>query len=232
MRFLLAVAVCFVAAGSASAKLTAFFPLNGPPVEKLTGAKGEFVGDAALGEFGAFFSGQNGAVEFADSPNFAFAGSFSVYAEVYITDLPERGTSPAGQIVFRGDDRCGLDNYSLNLGNDGFYSFYFNSGDNQGHGVRTLCKKRQWERLLAVFDSNAHETRLYINGFLLGENGTPLFPVTEMDAGWTPRFSIGNVQNPQGGMHNQPFHGTIRNVALYDSVVYPDQVVLPSVKPK
>lgn len=171
---------------------------------------------------GCQFAGKNGAIVYKDSEEYGFDESFSIYVEVFPQVLPRGGTSPAGQIVFRGDDRSGLDNYSLNLGEDGYFTFYFNSPDNQGAGVRVLARMNQWQRLLATFDAKSHMLKLYIDDFLMGQNSQPILPVTRMEKEFTPRFSIGNVQNPLGGNHNQPFHGGIRNVKLFNTAIFPD----------
>lgn len=214
----------FLVSAGARAELVAWFPLQGSTNNVINNTKGQLVGDAlfSTSQQGCQFGGHNGAVVYQDLTEYGFDESFSIYAEVYPFALPNGGTSPAGQIVFRGDDRNGLYNYSLNLGEDGYLTFYFNSPDNQGAGVRTKARMNQWQRILATFDAKSHTLRIYVDDFLMGQNSQPITPVTRMENEFAPRFAIGNVQNPLGGAHNQPFHGTIRNVKLFNTAIFPD----------
>lgn len=212
----------------ANAKLVAWFPLSGSPVEALTGVMGKFVGDsnwgAADSRKGADFRGMNGALFFQDSNQYVLGHSFSVSATVWIRENPTNGTSPAGQIVFRGDDRGGLDNYTLNVSNDGYYSFNFYNDANDNGGVGAPATKNKWQTLLGTFDSETKAIKLFVDGVLVAESSAPLIPVTKMESGWTPGLSIGNVQNPLGGCHNQPFNGIIRDVRLYDNAIFWDDL--------
>ena len=168
--------------------------------------------------------GKNGVLFYPDLPQFELGPSFSISAKVWVRENPVGGTSPAGQIVFRGDDRCGLDNYSLSLGNDGFYTFsVYSDGDDSG-GVRAPSIKNRWQTLLGTFDARSKDMKLYIDGVLVSESSVNILPVVKMDSQWTPGFSIGNVQNPLGGMHNQPFNGFIRDVRLYNNVIFWDDL--------
>jgi hypothetical protein len=131
--------------------------------------------------------------------------------------------------VFRGDDRSGHDNFSLNLGSDGYFSFvlYGSTSEFEATGVRSAARVGEWQRLVAVFDARAREMRLYVNGVTVGQTAVPFQPIVVMEPDWTPGLSIGNVQNPLGGIHNQPFHGQIRDVRLYDQALLPDVATRP-----
>ena len=216
---------------SSYAELVAWFPLTGHGADVIRGAKGVTLGDArfdsvdsrsALG-----LGGKNGALFVPDSPQFALGPSFSVSVQVWIKSWPKGGTSPAGQIVFRGDDRSGLDNFSMNVGEDGFYTFYMNSPENEGAGVRVPAKLNCWQTLLGTFDSTTKKLSLMVDGFVAAEQYTPCVPVTKMLADHHPGLSIGNVQNPLGGCHNQPFNGFIRDVRLFNSVATWDEATKP-----
>lgn len=213
----------------AQARLVAWFPLDGTLKERLQGTVGEFKGDASFGKVdqsrGALFGGQNGVVFFPDQRQFWLGPSFSVSATVWVNALPRGGTSPQGQIVFRGDDRGGLDNYSLNLGEDGYYNFNFYGASNDNASVRVPARLGVWQTLLGTFDAKTRQISLYLDGVLVAQQYTSLFPVMEMTSGDAPGFSIGNVQNPLGGCHNQPFNGTIRDVRLFDSVASWDDLI-------
>lgn len=221
----------------APARLVGWFPLDGTLREVVQGSTAEFKGDAcfaALGATkGALFSGHNGVVVAKDARQFWLGPSFSLSATVYVNAIPHGGTSPQGQIVFRGDDRGGLDNYSLNLGEDGYYNFNFYGASNDNASVRVPARLNTWQTLLGTFDARTKQISLFLDGVLVAQQYTSLFPIMEMSSSDVPGFSIGNVQNPLGGCHNQPFNGYIRDVRLFDHVATWDDVLrVPLIKSK
>jgi hypothetical protein len=213
-------AACLLFAPSVP-RLVFWAPLTEGPMAKVSFAVGKVMGDGAMTPQGFQSGGKNGVLFFTDQPQFALGGSFSIQATVKFESLPSNGTSPAGQLVFRGDDRNGLDNYSLNLGNDGYYTFCFNSADGQGFGIRTKATAGKWQTVLGVLDTHAREGRLYVDGFLVAQSAALVLPVIELVKDQNPGLSIGNVQNPLGGVHNQPFKGLIKDVKLWNGAVLP-----------
>lgn len=222
MRAPAALAATFLATHAPCA-LVASFPLSGSALERLSGRAGAVLGDVRLGADGAEFGGENGVVAFQDEPRYRMTGSFSVYAEATPCAIPKNGTSPAGQIVFRGDDRCGLDNFSLCLGYDGMYSFGFYSGSHSGASVAVPAAIGSRSRLLGTFDALTRRISLYVDGVLAAEQYTAAAPFADMVAEATPGLSIGNVQHPFGPHHRQPFHGKVANVLLFDRAVTPEE---------
>lgn len=220
MRAAAATLASLTAAG-ASAQLVAAFPLAGTAVERPTGAVGSALGDVRLTPLGCEFGGENGVVVFPDQARYRMTGSFSVYAEATPYALPKNGTSPAGQIVFRGDDQCGLDNFSLCLNYDGMYGFGFYSAGGGGASVHYPAQIGVRTALLGTFDASTRRIRLYVDGFVASEQSTSALPFADLSADWTPGLSIGNVQHPFGPFHRQPFHGRIANVMLFDRAVTP-----------
>jgi hypothetical protein len=214
---------------AAAPQPVAWIPLDGSAMDTVNRIEGKVVGDAGIGRDGAIFKGQNGGVVFRDLRAYALGGSFTLTARVRPNAWPVGGSSPAGQIVFRGDDRSGHDNYSLNLGNDGHFTFcvYGSANEWEAIGVRAAARLGEWQRLVAVYDSVGREIRLFVDGVVVGQSAVPFRPITLMESAWTPGLSIGNVQNPLGGMHWQPFNGQIRDVRLYSEVVLPDVAERP-----
>jgi len=220
--FLAALAVC----SSAQASLVAWFPLEKDTREALRGADGTLVGDATFSaREGLRLPGKNGNLFFKDSAQFTLPGSLSLSARVYPTAWPQGGTSPGGQIVFRGDDRSALDNYSLNVGEDGYFTFYIDDANGGRLLVRAQAKARTWQTVLATFDVTTHTARLFVDGLFAAQSSDPVSPIVVLDQNCSPGFSIGNVQNPTGGWHNQPFRGSIRDVRLWNNVATWDDVV-------
>ncbi|MBS1723029.1 MAG: LamG domain-containing protein [Armatimonadetes bacterium] len=204
----------------------AWFPLQGKAVDVLRGTEGRLEGDARfLNPNGPLdLAGRNGCAYFADEARFGMDASFSVSAQVFVRTMPSGGTSPAGQIVFRGDDRGGLDNYCLSLGYDGLYSICFDGPEGPRVEVKAHHREQQWQQLLGTYDARYGLLSLYVDGVLAAQTATTVLPVARMEAQYTPGLSIGNVQNPLGGCHNQPFNGMIRDVRIYNQAIFPDDL--------
>jgi hypothetical protein len=217
-----AIAILALVPSSSADRLVAWFPLDGSAVEVLSNRQGKLEGGAHWstmgGRTGAEFGGMDGVVRFKDQPAYRLGAAFSIYAEVWIHSDPRGGSSPAGQIVFRGDDRNGLDNYSLSLGTDGLYTFAVYGPGGEQAGVRAAAERGRWEALLATFDSRTRRMRLVVDGAVVAEQSVAFVPVLDMVEAHAPGLSFGNVQNPMGGRHWQPFHGLVRQVRLYAGV--------------
>ena len=224
----LVLSLLVIVPGLASADLVAWFPLNGSTKDVVRGTAGELKGDSRFSNMdrrsGVDFGGHNGVLFVPDSPQFALGPSLSVSAQVWIRALPSNCTSPQGQIVFRGDDRSACDNYSLSLGTDGYYTWRFDADADNIVTLRVPARPNTWTTLLGTFDAKTRHIMLYMDGFLVCEQYTPLNPLMLMDKNAAPGFSIGNVQNPFGGHHNQPFNGLIRDVKIYNTAIMWDEL--------
>jgi Concanavalin A-like lectin/glucanases superfamily/PEP-CTERM motif len=151
----------------------------------------------------------------------AFTGSFSISASIKVDSF---SSTNWGQIVFRGDNRLGLDPYFLatrrllinNQLTDGVW-FNINNSSNQGVGIFAPLSAGSFFDILATLDDTTGEMKLYVNDVLASSTTTTIRPFQNLALGdW---FGIGN--HPQGGLNNQPFHGIIDEVKLYDGVVEP-----------
>jgi len=156
-----------------------------------------------------------------DSPVFALTHSLSIscwaHPRAYSNPL---ATSPQSQIVFRGDDRSGLDPYQLTLSRSGYFAFGVSSLGEMTV-LHTPAKLNSWVHLLGTLDDATGEMRLYVNGKLLAETKTTVRPFGALDPGYHPGIGIGNTQFPQGGVHRQPFDGLVRDIRIYDEAVSP-----------
>lgn len=162
------------------------------------------------------FNGRDGAIEIPDAPCARLTGSLTVTAWVWVRDYTPHGSSPAGQIFFRGDDRCGLDPYHLTLLGDGRFEFGIDGEDGNRNCVAVDAKLEQWVFLTGSFNAETGAICLFCNGILMARTYSRVLPFEKLDPGWNPGLSIGNVQFPQGGRHWQPFNGYIGEVRLYD----------------
>jgi hypothetical protein len=166
------------------------------------------------------FSGAGTEVAYTpDAPEFRLSGSFSLSCWVYPRAFASPfATSPQAQIMFRGDDRGGLDPYQLIIARNGRFVFAIQSKDSIC-AVSGDARLNRWTHLLATLDAKNGKMRLYLNGKLAEETITSVRPLTELDARYHPGVSLGNTQFPQGGVHRQPFDGFIRDARIYDEVV-------------
>lgn len=168
------------------------------------------------------FPGNLEAVAFVpDNGSLALTQNISISCWVYPREYAhEQATSAQSQILFRGDDRNGLDPFDLLLLKSGHWQFKIWS-ENDVCAIQAPAALFEWTHLLAVLDAQLGIMRLYVNGELLAQSFTPIRPFKTLDAGCSPGISIGNVQFPSGKRHMQPFNGFIRDVRLYDSVLKP-----------
>ncbi|QYK56563.1 MAG: hypothetical protein KF733_03565 [Fimbriimonadaceae bacterium] len=207
----------------APARLVGWFPLDGKVADVVTGATGRLTGGAGFGQMagrsGVLLDGRTGGVVVPDSAAYALGGSFSIAVEAFARQAPFGGSSPQGQLVFRGDDRSACDNYAICLGTDGYYTFMIDAVDGSRALLRAPAKTGQWERLLATFDVRTTHMTLSIDGYLVAEQWVPITPFTQMVPDLDPGVSFGNVQAPEKGRHWQPYNGFLRDVRFFDEAV-------------
>jgi len=178
-------------------------------------------GTATKGNAIDFQGDLNGGAFTADGPEFVLTRSLSVSCWVYPRAFSHPlATSPQAQIVFRGDDRSGLDPYHLTLSRTGYYAFGV-AGPGETSVLHAPAKLNAWAHLLGTLDDATGEMRLYVNGKLAAELTTNVRPLGPLDPNYRPGIAIGNTQFPQGGRHRQPFDGMIRDVRIYNEAVSP-----------
>lgn len=166
-------------------------------------------------------NGKRAAIQMPDIDAYKFTGSFSLDLWIYVRELPSGGTSPAGQILFRGDDRNGLDPYFLAVSNDGYLIFGIDAAEGSRFTIQTIAPVRRWAHITATFDIRERGTALYIDDALRASGNSSVRPFRDLDSGWGPALSIGNVQRQEAGIHNQPFNGLIDEIRIYEGVIQP-----------
>ena len=180
-----------------------------------------FVGDAKANHGRFEFAGSPSDVAFVpDSPEFAITGSISISCWVCPRAFASPfATSPQSQIVFRGDDRGGSDPYHLTLSRDGCYTFSVDGGISSICTLGAPARLNEWVHLLGTLDATTGEMQLFVNSRPIARAKTDVRPTGALDRRYHPGIGIGNTQFPQGGHHQQPFDGFIRDVRIYNSVV-------------
>lgn len=155
----------------------------------------------------------------------AFALETALTVCVWVKPIAYNISGPQAQIMFRGDDRPGIDPYSLAIHNNGTVFLIISDESNQSAEVTSTSKLpiNVWSHVLATFDANNQQMRIYVNGKLEAMKETKLRPIGPLEAKDAAGLGIGNVQWDKGP-HNQPYHGTLADLRLYNVVLTPKDV--------
>lgn len=167
------------------------------------------------------FDGQRSAFEFGDEASLRINGAITVSAWINLRSYVNDG--PGAQVLFRGDDRCGLDPYSMSITSDGTVNFLVTGEDTTCRSVKADIPLGVWTHVVANLDDQTGQIKLWINGDLKAMTTTTARPFVVLDKAWAPGVSVGNVQNDHGP-HNQPINGQIADLRLYRVALTPDEV--------
>jgi len=156
-------------------------------------------------------------VAIPDSPAFQLT-SLSIQGWIY-----PKGAG--GIIFFRGDNRVGLDPYSIDMNDSsrpGNVVFTLGDASNTSVHLEAPVQLNQWQHVAATFDGNTGDMKLYVNGALASETSTALRPLTNLDPAHDPGLGIGNTQ---GTAYDFNFNGYIDEIALYNRALSPAEVI-------
>jgi hypothetical protein len=173
------------------------------------------------GGFAYDFNGTRGGILVADLPELRLTKSITVSLWINLRSYVNDG--PGAQILFRGDDRCGVDPYTLVIHSDGTIHFGIQDGDDRGMSVGAEIPLNRWMHVLGSFNNETGELQLWVNHDRVAYSRTSRRPFANLDPAWAPGIGIGNVQN-DAGPHNQPLNGIVADLRLYDQVYEPDAV--------
>lgn len=209
--------------------LVSYWPGDGNYEDVVGGNNGTPVGGTGFGtgRFGqAFtFDGSTGRIFVPDSQSLAITGSIAISAWVLTNGIP--AGSFASQILFRGDDRNGLDPYTLDLVYDNYVDFHLCDGSYTADITGPIILGG-WNFVAASEDAKSGVMSLYINGEKVAFQHTEIQPFGPLDPNSNPGVGIGNVQSAN---YNEYFQGSIEDVRLYNTpgpTVYPTQFFLSS----
>lgn len=167
------------------------------------------------------FDGKRSGVLLPDLPVFHLRDEITVSCWIYLRSYWNDG--PGTQIFFRGDDRCGLDPYTLVVHSNGTAHFGVQDADQNCGSVSAEVPLFRWFHLMGTFSREKGRVDFYKDGIHVAFTTTSKAPFLDLDPAWTPGIGIGNVQNERGP-HNQPLNGSIFDLRLYRNVLTPDQV--------
>jgi len=173
------------------------------------------------GGFGYDFTGQHGGILLGDVPELRLTGSMTVSVWLFLRSYVSSG--PGAQVLFRGDDRGGLDPYQLTVRCDGTIGFGIESEQNLGAGVIGEIPLNRWTQVVGSFDEKRGKLQLWIDDKEVAMDMTTRKPFSNLDPAYAPGVGIGNVQNDQGP-HNQPLDGVIADLRLYRGAFSPGDI--------
>jgi prepilin-type processing-associated H-X9-DG protein len=148
-----------------------------------------------------------------DHPDFRLTNALTIEGWIYPRQY-------GGIIFFYGDDRAGLDPYSLDLNSPGFIAFQIDDSKNQAARIEAPIQLNQWQHVAATFGARG-TMHLFINGELVAQTNTTLKPLGKLDASRAPAIGIGNHGSTA---YEYPFNGLIDEIALHSVALNQRQV--------
>lgn len=204
--------------------LVALWSAEGNARDSVEGHDGEMVSGAGYGpgKVGrAFeFTTDRGRVYFADAPDFAMDGSFTLTGWVFIYDFP--GPGGGGAIIQRGDDRPGFDPWVVGTTPDRQVNFASSTDANTAIEVKAPVKPSEWFHLACVYNQDEQRYSIYINGNLATEKSIEQRPMWKLDGALGPSVCLGNIS---GKFHTFPFRGRLDEWAVYARVLTPEEIL-------
>lgn len=169
----------------------------------------------ASGQIGQAFSfdGVNDRVLVADSPSLRLTKSMTIEGWIKADSIPVQGQQ--GEIFFRGDDRGGLDPYSLSIQPDGRLRYEVTSLTDAA-SIWAPMPIGEFVHVAATLDDASGSMRLYLNGELMSQTTTTVRPFGNLNPGSNPGIGIGNHGGYPNTLHNFPFDGLIDDLKIYD----------------
>lgn len=165
------------------------------------------------------FNGVNQRVFIPDSPALALTHSLTLEAYIDPLIIP---TASASQIVFRGDDRVGLDPYELSLVDGELRFLVADSSNNTAIVEVPFTAVNKWTFVAGTLDDATGVMDLYENGDLVASGTTTIRPYATLDSAKNPGLGIGNTQS---GNYNEYFNGYIDEVRISDVALSPSQML-------
>jgi hypothetical protein len=166
------------------------------------------------------FNGLNGWAALGDPSSLAFTQSFTIEGWIKVNALPINYNF--GSIMFRGDDRPGLDPYSLVVLPDGRLRFEVDGG----HGAADLwapIQVGQFVHVAATLDDATGAMTLYENGAVVAQTVTTIRPFGSLDPTQQPGVGIGNSNALSN--YDVPFNGLIDELSVYNRALTAGEVL-------
>ena len=159
------------------------------------------------------FRGKAQKVIIPDNESLKLTNSLTIEGWIYV-----RGP---GFILFRGDNRPGLDPYALQVNPGGSLAFAIYSEANEAATVYGRIPLKQWIHAAATLNGSSGNMRLYVDGVLVAEKSTIIRPLRDLDPQANPGLAIGGHS---GSDDYSPFDGMVDELSLYDRALGEDEI--------
>jgi hypothetical protein len=179
------------------------------------------------GEVGKAFSfnGSNGWAALGDPSSLAFTQSFTIEGWIKVNGLPTGYNG--GSIMFRGDNRGGLDPYSLVILPNGDLQFLLTGAPGTATGgsatIEAPIPMGQFVHVAATLDDATGAMVLYENGAVVAQTVTTTRPFGPLDPTQTPGVGIGNSYSLSE--YDIPFNGLIDELTVYNRALTAGEVL-------
>ena len=158
-------------------------------------------------------SGTYNGIQIADQPAYALTNSLTIEGWV-------RPRGDGYNIFWRGDNRPGMDPYSLGMSGSNINLWITDQNGNSAT-VGTPIPYYAWTHVAATLDGNSGNMSIYINGVLAAQTNSSIRPFGQLIPGDSPGVGIGNVND---GVNNFPFIGDIDEISLYSRALPPAEI--------
>jgi hypothetical protein len=172
------------------------------------------------GGFSMYFDGVSPGFGVQDNARLYLTRSLTIEAAIKPEPLIG-GSMNGGQILFRGDNRPGLDPYYLVLNSPGnLLVFGITDGNNQTISISHPVEFDRWQHVAGTLDDTTGVMSLYIDGIIVATTYTTIRPLGSLSSRHKPGIGIGSDQN---GDYGEFMHGWIGFVRLSDTALNPQQ---------
>lgn len=190
-------------------------PINAPVYRANIAAKAIPQADAR-NSLSLELNGANQRIFVPDDTLFHLTKNLTVEAWINV-----RSNTPSGsnaQILFRGDDRPGLDPYFLAVQGNKLAFSVQNATNHSAAVIAPLPGLNQWIHVAGTLDDASGEIRLYINGASAAQLVTAIRPLGALDPTQNPGIGIGGLQSA-----GQYFNGLIDEIRISSQALHPDR---------
>ncbi len=168
------------------------------------------------------FDGVDDRVQVPDADNLKLTGSLTIEAWVQVDSLPVNRAH--GHVLFRGDDRNGLDPYYLAVSREGTLKFNIDSLTAKARLEAPVPSIAQFFHVAATLDDTSGSMRIYVNGALAAEMVTDVRPFRDLDPAFNPGVAIGNHGGYPGTPHSYPLDGQIDELSIYSRALATEEI--------
>ncbi|HLO99372.1 MAG TPA: LamG-like jellyroll fold domain-containing protein, partial [Fimbriimonas sp.] len=138
--------------------------------------------------FAIDIDGKRGGVRIPDLQALQLDGSITMAGWFFLRSYVNEG--PGAQILFRGDDRIGLDPYYMAIHGDGRLYFAINSNDNRSASASGEIELGRWTRVVANYSTETKRINFWVNGEHVAATKTSLLPFKQLNTPDAPGVGI------------------------------------------